>query len=114
MQISSAGISGWHTNEPPHHLSIEVAKDNGIDISDLRSSKVTQYLEADLYIVMDSQNLADMLNLGFPKDKVKKIGDFGFSGKDVVDPYGHDKETFIEVYKMLEVATANLLEYARK
>ncbi|HQW92614.1 MAG TPA: low molecular weight phosphotyrosine protein phosphatase, partial [Ferruginibacter sp.] len=36
-QVESAGTNGYHTGEPPHHLSIKVAQKNGIDISQQRS-----------------------------------------------------------------------------
>ena len=35
--VESAGTGAWHTGEPPHHLSIKVAKHNGVDISKQRA-----------------------------------------------------------------------------
>ena len=37
--IESAGTNGYHIGEPPHPLSVKVAKAHGINISDQRSRK---------------------------------------------------------------------------
>ena len=37
--VESAGTNGYHTGEPPHHLSQKVALLNGINISNQKSRK---------------------------------------------------------------------------
>lgn len=108
--VDSAGISGAHRGELPHHLSQRVAKENGIDISGLRSSPVSVYMEADYFIAMDSSNVADLLRLGIERDKVLKIGDYGLEGRDVPDPYYGGIDSFYQVRDMLEVAVKNICD----
>ncbi|MCI5968613.1 low molecular weight protein-tyrosine-phosphatase [Helicobacter sp.] len=112
LKIDSAGTSGWHINEPPCERSIIIGKRHGIDISALRGRKVNAYsdLEFDLVVAMDGQNYADLKRLGFPKEKLALMGDFGLQGKDIPDPYYYkDLDGFEEIYTMLEKAIAELL-----
>ncbi|CBG39958.1 invasion protein CiaB [Helicobacter mustelae] len=101
-EIDSAGTSGYHSGEPPHVYSIQVAAEYGIDISNLRSAKITPYTRADLFIVMDDSNAQDLISMGIPKHKVCKMGDFGLGGMDIPDPYYKGLEGFYEVYELLE------------
>lgn len=61
--VDSAGTSGWHAGELPDARSIQVARKNGVDITDQRSR---QFLPEDLdtfdtIFVMDHQNHRDVL-----------------------------------------------------
>ncbi|WP_332908900.1 invasion protein CiaB [Helicobacter anatolicus] len=109
--INSAGTSGYHNGEPPHKISIEVAKTKGIDISNQKSQKVSPYMEADFYIAMDEENVIQLKNLGIAAKNILKIGDFGLGGKDIPDPYYGGIEGFYEVYDLLEVGVKNCLDY---
>ena len=41
--VDSAGTSGYHNGEPPHHLSIKIAKLNGVDISNQISRRSEEH-----------------------------------------------------------------------
>lgn len=107
LKIDSAGTSGWHIDEPPCAYSIAIAKKYKIDISQLRGRRVNVYGDDsfDYIVAMDRQNYQDLLSMGFKKEKVKLMGDFGLEGQDIPDPY-HYKilEGFEKIYTMLEVA----------
>lgn len=111
ISVDSAGIGGWHIDEPPHHYSRQVAKDNGFSIDDLRGRKISIYGDSDfdMIIAMDSSNYEDLRALGFDKDRIFKIGDFGLNGEDIPDPYYQGKEGFIKIYNMLKITIENLL-----
>ncbi|STQ86498.1 low molecular weight protein-tyrosine-phosphatase [Helicobacter muridarum] len=104
LRIDSCGTSGFHRGESPHKYSISTAKKKGIDISGLKSRPINVYsdMEFNLIIAMDSQNKNDILALGFDKDKVFKLGEFG-SGEDIPDPYYYkDDSGFMVVYELIE------------
>jgi len=90
VKIDSAGTGSWHVGEPPCERSVEIAKKRGIDISAQRARSVNPYDKEmfDIVVAMDSSNYYDLIKIkGFSQDRVLKLGDFGFDGKDVPDPY---------------------------
>jgi len=112
LRLDSAGTSGWHIDEPPCERSIMVGKRHKIDISNLKGRKVNAYsdLEFDLIIAMDRQNYSDLLQLGFPREKLALMGDFGLGGQEIPDPYYfRDLDGFEKVYSMLESAITELI-----
>ncbi len=112
LKIDSAGTSGWHIGESPDSRSIEVAKNNGIDISCLKGRKVNAYNDDsfDLIVAMDRQNYQDLLRF-FSKDKVVLMGDYGLEGRDIPDPYHYrDLEGFKKIYEMLYLAINRLYD----
>lgn len=112
LHLDSAGTSGWHIDEPPCERSIMVGKRHKIDISNLKGRKVSVYsdLEFDLIVAMDRQNYSDLLQLGFPHEKLALMGDFGLGGQEIPDPYYfRDLDGFEKVYSMLESAIAELI-----
>lgn len=112
VAVDSCGTSSWHIGEPPDKRSINVAKNNGIDISKLKGRQISLYgdLDWDYYIVMDENNKIDLLNMGFEKTKIIKLGEFGANGKDVPDPYTYkDLEGFEKVFQMIKTCVESLL-----
>jgi len=111
LKITSAGTGSWHIGEPPCENSIKVAKQNGIDISSQRAVQFTKndINKYDYVIGLDDSNVKNIKKLG--QEKVLKLGDFGFSGKDVPDPYFFEGfEGFDKVYEMIEICVKTLLE----
>lgn len=113
LKIDSCGTSSFHRGEPPHIQSIRIAKENGIDISMQKSRPINIYndVEFNLIVAMDSNNKRDILALGFPKDKVIKLGDFD-NGIDVPDPYYcNSDDGFREVYNLIESLLEKMFRY---
>lgn len=111
--FSSAGISGYHRGSPPCNGSQWIAQSHGISLTHIKSRPVRypQDDEFDLIIALDSNNERDLLEMGFCREKVKKLGDFGFDGMDVPDPYYYtEKEGFKQIYIMIERCIQNLLK----
>ncbi len=107
--VDSAGTGGWHIGELPDHRSVEVARKNGIDITDQRCRKFVQgdFKDFELIYVMDRSNLSDVLNLAITssdRDKVKLILEemHPESSMEVPDPYYGGDGGFDKVYKMLD------------
>ncbi|PAF50814.1 low molecular weight protein-tyrosine-phosphatase [Helicobacter sp. 13S00477-4] len=114
FQTDSAGISGWHNGEPPCKGSIQVAKKHCIDITGFRSRKVSVYSDDmfDLLIGLDRGNVSALLEMGFDKSKVHKLGKFGLNNADIPDPYHYkDTDGFEYVYDMIDNGVKNLLNH---
>ncbi len=102
----SAGTSGWHNGESPHHSSIQIARQYQTDISKQKSRPVSfgDLKSFDYFIPMDSNNKHSLLHdFAFDEKKVIKIRHFDPLNKDsdVPDPYGQGMSSFDEVYQML-------------
>ena len=111
LNVQSAGTGDWHIGEPPCENSIKVCKQNKLDISKQRAQQVTieDLKNYDLVVGLDDSNIANLKKLG-AKD-VLKLGDFGFDGQDVPDPYFFEGfEGFDKVYEMIEICVENLIK----
>lgn len=116
-EVDSAGTAGYHVGEKPDSRSIQVAQQNGIDITYQRSRKVTKEdLEIfDLIFAMDSSNHEDLLYLARnneQKKKIKMILNESNPGQnnDVPDPYYGGVKGFTNVFNMLDEACDKIIE----
>lgn len=108
--IQSAGTGSWHIDEPPCENSIKVAKLNGVDISKQKAQQVkkSDFKNFDLVVGLDDSNISNLKNLGC--NNPLKLGDFGFDGADVPDPYFFDGfEGFDKVFEMIDICVKNLI-----
>ena len=109
--IDSAGTGSWHVGEAPCENSIKVAHLNGVDISKQRARQVTKddFKKYDVIVGLDNSNISNLKNLGCKNPL--KLGDFGYEGKDVPDPYFFDGfEGFDKVFEMIDVCVKNLID----
>jgi protein-tyrosine phosphatase len=112
IYIDSAGTSSWHIGEMPCNNSIKVAKLNGIDISYFKARQVTKndFEEFDFIVGLDRSNIKDLESIGCENPLL--LGDFGFDGNDVPDPYFFDGfDGFDKVYNMIKICTDNLIKH---
>lgn len=114
-EVDSSGTSGWHEGSLPDRRSVEVAKKNGIDITNQRSRQINaKDLEFfDLIVAMDSSNYNDILRLAdsyAKKEKVKLILNYLYPNENrgVPDPYYEGG--FEKVYLMLEKSCENIIQ----
>jgi protein-tyrosine phosphatase len=100
IQIDSAGLSKYHNGEAPCMVSQRLAKAHGIDISHQVSQHISEFdlFSYDLVVAMDESNKVELECMGV--QDIKKIGDFGFAGKDVADLY-YEPEKTEEVWQMI-------------
>lgn len=113
IKVDSCGTSSWHIGESPDRRSIDIAKKYGIDISKQKGRQISVYGDADwdYYIVMDENNKRDLINMGFKKEKIKKIGEFGANNIDVPDPYTYkDIQGFENVFNMINSCVKNMFD----
>ncbi|RXJ83582.1 low molecular weight protein-tyrosine-phosphatase [Arcobacter cloacae] len=111
LQIDSAGTGSWHIGEAPCENSIKVALLNGVDISKQKARQVKKedFKKFDLIVGLDNSNIQNLKNLGCKNPL--KLGDFGFDGKCVPDPYFFEGfEGFDKVYEMIDICVRNLID----
>lgn len=110
LRVDSAGTGSWHIGEPPCDNSVRIAKQHGLDIGAYRARQVClEDAEAfDVIVGLDAKNIADLERMGMAN--VYKLGDFGFGGEDVPDPYFFPGfEGFEKVFSMIESCCSGLL-----
>ena len=111
VYVDSAGTGGWHIGELPDARSIDVARLNGLDISDQKCRKFIEqdFDDFDWIYVMDKSNLRDVLALSDSSVKQSKVimilnelepG----SNQEVPDPYYGGSNGFQHVYGLLDDA----------
>ena len=111
LVIESAGTGHWHIGEAPCENSIKVGKLNGVDISKQKAQQVkkSDFKNFDLIVGLDDSNISNLKNLGC-KNPIK-LGDFGFNGECVPDPYFFDGfEGFDKVFEMIDICVRNLID----
>lgn len=111
ITIDSAGTSHWHKGEAPCEKSQRVAALHGVDIKNLKARQICKedFEDFELIIALDASNYEDLKKLG--AKNLVKLGDYGYDGKDVPDPYFFEGfDGFEEVYKMIESCVNKLFE----
>lgn len=108
--IDSAGTGSWHAGENPDQRSIKVAKNHGINISQLKARQIkpTDFDDFDLIFVMDESNYNDVIKLTTSfeqQSKIKKI----LRDSDVPDPYWGSDEDFENVFQLLDIAIDKII-----
>ena len=111
IEVDSAGTIDYHSGNPPDRRSIEIMKENDIDISNQRSRVFCKndFEIYDLILAMDKQNLIDLRSLASNDNEMSKIK-LVLENDDVPDPYYGGKEGFENVFKLLDQAIPRWLE----
>ena len=111
LRIDSAGTGRYHVGEPPCINSQKIALENRINISNYQARQVTKkdFKQFDLIIGLDKSNIQNLKKMGSKNPLL--LGDFGFDGDDVPDPYFFEGfEGFETVYGMIEICVNNLFK----
>ena len=113
-EVDSAGTGSWHIGNAPHSESIEIAQENGIDISNQRARKFSSqdFKKYDLILAMDSENYRNIISLATEeneKNKVKLILNYSHPGKNMAVPDPYYYGGFGNVFSLLEDACKQLL-----
>ncbi len=109
FKVDSAGTAGFHIGQSPDHRSIEVAAQNGIDISRQKSRKFTpnDFKEFNKIYVMDHANLADVLQMASTLEDRNKVA-LLLETDEVPDPYYENEEGFKTVFRLIDQACNSL------
>ncbi len=114
--VDSAGTGSYHITSPPDPRSIEVAKQNGIDIryQSARKFETKDFGDFDHIYVMDRQNYRDVVakaNTPAEVDKVELICEAADMGLiPVPDPYYGSDDDFLKVFDMVNNACDRIVK----
>ena len=116
-EVASSGTAGYHVGELPDSRSMEISRKHGVDISHQRSQKFhPSFLDDyDFILAMDIANYEDILSLcatDKQRQKVQLIMDYGDDPDitEVPDPYYGGRDSFANVYDMLDEAIDGFLQ----
>ena len=109
--IDSAGVISFHAGQPPDSRAVQIARENGLDISKQRARPFSNsdFEEFDLILTMDNSvqlEISEMAAKPNHREKVKLFLDFaGHTGSmSVPDPYYGNLEGFRNVFKLIDSA----------
>lgn len=116
-KVDSAGTGNWHLGEPPHPLSLKVARLNGIDISKQRARQFRpdDFVLFDRIYVMDNSNYADVKRMAghyWKQEKVDLLLNEVFPGenRNVPDPWFGEEDGYHEVFALIEQACQCIID----
>ena len=91
LSLDSAGTAGWHVGKAPYGPMQGAAREQGIDMSDLRARQLSasDFTEFDLIVGMDAENIQDInaLRPGNATAQVALFSSFAGENGPVPDPY---------------------------
>lgn len=108
-EIDSAGTGDWHVGQAPDKRSVQIAKDNGVDISMQRAQFFTPALfdAFDHILVMDHQNYKDVIAQAQQEKDKEKVTLF-LPNDMVPDPY-YDSNMFKPVFELIKQRCEQLI-----
>ena len=119
--VESAGTNGYHTGEPPHHLSIKVATQNGINIQQQRSRRfiAEDFDRFDKIYAMAADVMDEMKRIAKNKFDAQKAGLllnelFPQQNKEVPDPWYGPEKGYHEVYELIDRACEQIVNVNRE
>jgi protein-tyrosine phosphatase len=105
VSVSSSGTGDWHVGHPMDRRAAATLTTAGYDATRHRARQWAGH-DADLVLVMDAQNLADVVSTSSTteRDRIMLFREFDSAepGSDVPDPYYGGDSGFVEVLAMVE------------
>jgi protein-tyrosine phosphatase len=120
IEVDSAGTGDYHIGEPPDPRSQRAAARIGIDLSGLRARQVvpTDFMQFDLILAMDRQNLRALQALRPPGSKAVLALFLDYAGvagpAEVPDPYLGTGDEFERVLERITTASRRLIAILKK
>lgn len=111
FKVDSAGTADFHVGRSPDPRSIEVAAQNGIDISGQKARKFipNDFRKFNKIYVMDHANLADVLQMAQSPENRNKVA-LLMDTEGVPDPYYGNEDDFKNIFRLIDQA-CNYLSY---
>jgi len=116
-QVDSAGTANYHVGETPHALSVKVANEHEVDISNKRVRQLSKldFTLFDKIYVMDRENYNGAKRIAgdnWDNDKIDYLLNEVYPGenREVPDPWYGGYENFKEVYALLDEACEKIVE----
>ena len=121
--VDSAGTGDWHVGQPMNPPARRQLERRGYDGAAHRARQfdASWLAERDLFLAMDSSNLANLRALAQQDDaapdtmrRIRLFGEVaGLDGADVPDPWGGSPAEFARVLTMLETGMARIVSQLR-
>jgi protein-tyrosine phosphatase len=114
VEVSSAGLGGWHVGNDADHRSLAALRSRGYDLEHAaRQVKRAWVDDYDLFVAMDTGHLMELRSL-MPGADVRLLRDWDPHGRgNVPDPYYDGQEVFEEVLDIIERSCDGLLDELR-
>jgi protein-tyrosine phosphatase len=114
VEVSSAGLGGWHVGNDADHRSLAALRSRGYDLAHAaRQVKRDWADDYDLFVAMDTGHLMELRSL-MPSAEVRLLRDWDPHGRgNVPDPYYDGQEVFEEVLDIIERSCEGLVEELR-
>ena len=115
--VDSAGTGAWHAGGRADHRMRKHAAKRGYNLDHIaRQVRSQDFVEFDLILVMDQQNLREVRPFNAGGDKMHKVKLFCDFAKDrdeseVPDPYYGGEEGFEQVLDIIENGCSHLLRH---
>lgn len=119
IEVESAGTHGYHVGECPDRRAQQAALKRGYDLSALRARKVTRedFEKFDLVLAMDRENLANLLEICPPSERLKVRLFLSYAEEvdvdEVPDPYYGGPAGFERVLDLVERAALGVIKALR-
>lgn len=120
LHIDSAGTGGWHAGNLPDDRMRKHASKRGYVLDHIaRQVRASDFLEYDLILVMDQDNLREIRTFCREESLMSKVRLFCEFAKDrsekhVPDPYYGGDAGFEQVLDIVENGCRHLLEHVRE
>ena len=114
VEVSSAGLGGWHVGQDADHRSLATLRSRGYDLAHAaRQVKKAWADDYDLFVAMDTGHLMELRSL-MPDADVRLLREWDPHGTgNVPDPYYDGQEVFEEVLDIIERSCDGLVEELR-
>ena len=105
FSVEAAGTAGYHIGRTPDSRSIEVAAQNGIDISSQKARKFSpdDFDRFDKIFVMDRSNLRNVKQMALTPEDQNKVT-LLLENDEVPDPYYGNEDGFQKVFDLIDQA----------
>ena len=115
FRVDSAGTAGYHIGRAPEIRSVEIAAQNGIDISNQKARKFIpdDFDRFDKIFAMDRSNLNHIRKIAKTPDDLNKVS-LLMENAEVPDPYYGNEEGFKKVYDLIDQACEKLSDKLQK
>lgn len=116
VEVSSAGLGGWHAGELPDPRARAVAHRNGITLTS-RARKIDpdEFDRMHWIICMDHRNRSGLEKVDAPLDRVRLLKSFAPAPvgdtDEVADPYEHGDEAFDRMFREIAMSVDHLLAH---
>ena len=112
IQVGSAGL-GALIDHPMDPTALQLLAEHGIDAAAHRGRAITPGLlhEADLVLAMEARHVGSLGRFAPEATGKVLLLDRWLQGRDIPDPYRHERATFEQVYGMITDGVDSWLRY---